>query len=124
MNPFERFDLAIDADLAEITRALRERMDDADTEEERSALRDAWELLSTDAEARLELALDALPRLATPVPAAPRSPAAQEADPIRVLDRVPLPAPPAPLAPLAWTPGAIALDEDPAFHTLSVELPS
>ena len=63
-NPFLRFGLDPAASLAELTSALRERMEDA-SPDERAELRAAWESLARSPARRFELVLDAGP---TPEP--------------------------------------------------------
>jgi len=89
-NPFERFDLDIAATLPELTRTLRERIEDAGSEEERQQLREVWESLTGKLETRADLVLSVLPRHARPLRPAPtpEPPPAPRAHP---LDTKPLP---------------------------------
>ncbi len=126
VNPFERFDLDIAATLPELTRALRERIEDASSEEERQHLREIWEMLTGKLETRAALVLGALPPLARPLPAA-AAPALLQPPP-HPLDSKALPA-----FPLEWdaigpapraAAGHIDLREDSAFaHLAQVVLP-
>ena len=59
-NPFLRFGLDPAASLAELTRVLRERMEDA-SPDERAELRAAWESLARSPARRFELVLEAGP---------------------------------------------------------------
>lgn len=122
-SPFERLGLDIDASLAELTRTLRERIEDAEDEDERARLRALWEQLTGRFEERAALALSALPlREPTLAPWPPAAPVpSAEAD--HPLDRQPLP----PL-PLEWdtlterelpAAGAIDLETDPALCALA-----
>lgn len=125
-NPFERFDLDIAATLPELTRSLRERIEDASTEEERAQLREIWESLSGKLETRAALVLSTLPKHARPLE--PKAPAAPEPE----LTSHPLDSKPLPPFPLEWDTlaklktgeaGRIELD-DPAFDALAkVALP-
>ena len=94
-NPFERFDLDIAATLPELTRALRERIEDAQSEDERAKLREIWETLTGKLETRAALVLSALPALAAPLPEAP--PLRTAPATAHLLDEKPLPA-----FPLEW----------------------
>lgn len=60
-NPFIRFGLDPSATLAELTARLRELAEDASTDEERAAIRAAWDALSRSPARRLELVLEAGP---------------------------------------------------------------
>lgn len=120
-NPFERLELDIAATLPELTRSLRERIEDATTEEERAQLREIWESLTGKLEARAALVLTALPKHAKPLPAPVRAAAPAP------LAEHPLDATPLPPFPLEWDglpktkakePGAIELD-DPIFAELA-----
>lgn len=127
VNPFERFDLDIAATLPDLTRALRERIEDATSEDERQHLREVWEMLTGKFETRADLVLGALPPLTHPLPEAVATAAPPEPPP-HPLDTKALPA-----FPLEWDglatstraqPGHIDLREDPAFaHLASVVLP-
>lgn len=127
VNPFERFGLDIDATLPELTRVLRERIEDAQSEEEQSQLRAVWEALSGKFEMRAELVLGALPALAHAVPALSAAASEPQLAP-HPLDTHALPA-----FPLEWDqltearrsePGRIDLSTDPAFaHLAAVVLP-
>jgi len=66
-NPFVRFGIDPSATLAEITERMRELAEDA-SEEERAALRAAWEAIARSPARRFELALEAGP---TPAPIPP-----------------------------------------------------
>lgn len=74
-NPYERYGLNPLASVAELTEALREKIEDAD-EEERKALRAAWDELARHPERRLLAALTTFidPDPPRPVPP-PRAPA-------------------------------------------------
>ena len=127
LNPFERFDLDIAATLPDLTRALRERIEDAQTEDERQQLREIWEALTGKLETRAALVLDALPKLARPLPDRP-APAKPAAPPPHPLDTKALPP-----FPLEWDalpqpkrpePGRIDLRDDDAFsHLAQVVIP-
>lgn len=95
-NPFERFDLQVGATLAELTASLRERIEDAETEEERHELRELWEALTRNLGERAALVLGAMPNLAHELPAAQAAPTF-EADAPRAIDVRALPA-----FPLEW----------------------
>lgn len=71
-NPFDRFELDPQSDLATITDALRERAEEASSDEERASIRAAWEALTLHPRARLELALTAVPETRTPLGRPPR----------------------------------------------------
>ena len=60
-NPFDALGLPTDADPQDLTMRLRERIEDAKTEQERTALRSAWEELTLHPERRVELAIRAFP---------------------------------------------------------------
>ena len=127
-NPFERFDLDIAATLPELTRTLRERIEDATSDDERDQLRAIWETLTGKLETRAGLVLGALPHLAAPLPEAVVLGAAPPVP--HPLDDQPLPA-----FPLEWdalteaeaahAPAAGHIDlGDPVFaHLLHVVLP-
>lgn len=127
VNPFERFGLDIDATLPELTRALRERIEDAQSEQERSHLREIWETLTGKFETRADFVLGALPALARDLPVRESGPAESEPPP-HPLDTKALP-----VFPLEWDrlteakrsePGRIDLREDAAFaHLAQVVLP-
>ena len=126
VNPFERFGLDINATLPELTRALRERIEDAQSEEERSHLRQVWETLTGKFETRADLVLGALPGLAHELPAA--SAAAPEPEP----PPHPLDTKALPVFPLEWDlltqvkrpePGRIDLRDDAFAHLAQVVLP-
>lgn len=89
-NPFERFDLDIAATLPELTRTLRERIEDASSEEERQQLREVWETLTGKLETRAALVLSVLPRHARPLRTAPAPMTTADA-PEHPLDTSPLP---------------------------------
>ncbi len=57
MNPFEAFGLDPSLGLSEITSILRTRLEDARTEDERQALRSAWEQLTRSPDDRFRWAL-------------------------------------------------------------------
>lgn len=83
-NPFERYDLDPHAGIGAITERLRELSEDAKTEEEREALRAAWEELTLHPARRLRAALFAHPETRAPLgapPPLPRSRRATEAGP-------------------------------------------
>ena len=127
VNPFERFDLDIGASLAELTRALRERIEDAETDAERAQLREIWEALTGKLETRAALVLDTLPKLAEPLEPG-RARLAFVAKGPHPLDEKPLPPFPvewAALEPRSRTePGHIDLQRDAAFaHLEHVVLP-
>lgn len=61
VNPFARYDLDAFTSPRELTEQLRERIEDAATEEERDTLRAAWELLTKKPTERIYLALEAGP---------------------------------------------------------------
>ncbi len=69
-NLFEQYDLRPEEGIRVITERLRERIEDAHSEEERAALREAWERLTRNPEARLREAMLAAPETR---PAAPLS---------------------------------------------------
>ncbi|MFO0680430.1 MAG: hypothetical protein U0234_00190 [Sandaracinus sp.] len=95
-NPYVRFGLDPEAPLAEITARLRELAEDADDEEERAALRAAWNELSRSPARRLALALEAgptgagahAPRAAPPLPRAPEPTLAAVTAPAPLAPRV------------------------------------
>jgi hypothetical protein len=75
-NPFVRFGLDPSATLAELTTRLAELVEDASSDDERRALRAAWETLARSPARRLELAFAAGPSPAPlPLAVAPRLPA-------------------------------------------------
>ncbi|NOU28073.1 MAG: hypothetical protein HOO96_09235 [Polyangiaceae bacterium] len=76
-NLFEQYDLRPEEGIRVITERLRERIEDARSEEERAALRDAWERLTRNPEARLREALLAAPETR---PSAPLSAGEVRAD--------------------------------------------
>ncbi|MEM9695290.1 MAG: hypothetical protein AAGA56_22295, partial [Myxococcota bacterium] len=67
-NPFERFDIDPQAGPAAITERMRTLIGGVDREDERQALREAWEALTLDPRRRLELALEAFPATRPPAP--------------------------------------------------------
>ncbi len=67
-NLFEQYDLRPEEGIRVITERLRERIEDAHSEEERAALREAWERLTRNPEARLREALLAAPETRPPAP--------------------------------------------------------
>lgn len=69
-NPLDRFGLSPFATVEEITSAMRERAEEA-PEEERAALRDAWEELTTHPRKRLRAALFTAPPELGPLNAPP-----------------------------------------------------
>ena len=73
-NPFERFDLDPEEGALGITERLRELAEDALSEEERDAVRAAWEQLTRHPHEHVRLALTAHPESRPPLPS-PRSPA-------------------------------------------------
>ena len=75
VNPFVRYDLDAQMSPRELTESLRARIEDAATEEERSELRAAWDLLTKKTTVRVFLALEAGPdaRPAVATTAHPRS---------------------------------------------------
>lgn len=127
-NPFERFDLDIAATLPELTRTLRERIEDAASEEERSQLREVWEALTGKLETRAALVLSALPKHARPLTAsAAPTPAPTMPLPAHTLDQKPLPG-----FPVEWDrigkgapiePARIELDDAVFAHLEKVVLP-
>ena len=72
MNPFVRYDLDPHLSPRELTELLREKMEDARTEAERSELREAWEVLTKHAATRRSLAMEAGPDLRAPLQKLPR----------------------------------------------------
>ena len=60
-NPFDALGLPTDADPQDLTLRLRERIEDAKSEQERTRLRTAWEELTLHPERRVELAIRAFP---------------------------------------------------------------
>lgn len=68
MNPFERFDLDPEEGPLGITEQLRERAETAKTDDEREALRAAWEQLTRHPRERVRLALLAHPESRPPLP--------------------------------------------------------
>jgi hypothetical protein len=66
MNLFERYRLDPKLGLSELTKRLREQLEDAPSEVERQALREAWEALTKHPRTRVEAALLYAPR--TPLP--------------------------------------------------------
>lgn len=90
-NPFDRFELDPASDLATITEALRERAEAANSDEERAALRAAWEALTLHPQDRVALALTAVPETRAPIgrppPPAPTTPRART-EPLTLLDLV------------------------------------
>lgn len=68
-NLFEQYDLRPEEGIRVITERLRERIEDARSEEERAALREAWERLTRNPEARLREALLAAPETRPVAPA-------------------------------------------------------
>jgi hypothetical protein len=73
-SPFDRFELDPSSDLAAITEALRERAEEARSDEERADIRAAWEALTLHPETRVELALTAFPETRAPIGRPPRAP--------------------------------------------------
>lgn len=63
MNPFVRYDLDPHTSSRELTEQLRERIEDAASDDERNELRAAWELLTKKPTERVFLALEAGPDL-------------------------------------------------------------
>jgi hypothetical protein len=76
-NPYERWDLDPEAGIEGLTESLRDRLEEATSDEEREALRKAWEELTLHPGRRLEAALGAHPArppLGAPPPRLPRAP--------------------------------------------------
>lgn len=71
-NPFERYGLDPFDGPAAITERMRELAEDAESEEERAAIREAWEALTLHPRRRLELALEAHPDSRPPLGRSPR----------------------------------------------------
>ncbi|MCA9536170.1 MAG: hypothetical protein KC593_20935 [Myxococcales bacterium] len=67
-NPFERFDLDPEEGPLGITERLRELAEDATSDEERDAVRAAWEQLTRHPRERVRLALSAHPESRPPLP--------------------------------------------------------
>jgi hypothetical protein len=67
MNPFEVFDLDPSLGLSEITNQLRDRMENARSDDEREALRKAWEVLTLVPHDRFRFALSTPPMIAAQV---------------------------------------------------------
>ncbi|MBX7194701.1 MAG: hypothetical protein K1X94_21780 [Sandaracinaceae bacterium] len=90
-NPFDRFELDPHGDLATITDALRERAEDAGSDEERAEIRAAWEAMTLHPQRRLELALTAVPETRAPIGVPPRRlslPQRELAQPLALTDLV------------------------------------
>ena len=68
MNPFVRYDLDPHHSPRELTEQLRDRIEDASSDEERNELRAAWELLTKKPTERAFLSLEAGPDLRPPAP--------------------------------------------------------
>ena len=109
-NPFERFDLDPRLGPSEITRRLRELMEDA-PEGERAKLREAWEELTLHPERRLRAAAGAHPESRAPMGAPPVA--------RRRAERTPRPtrADVAPRARVVTAPSEVDLLEPPSLET-------
>jgi len=70
-NPFERYDIDPQQGATAITERMRELMAEAASDEERDALRAAWEELTMHPRRRLEVALAAFPETRPPVGSPP-----------------------------------------------------
>ena len=92
MNPFDRFGLSPLASVEEITAELRELAEDA-SEEDRKALRAAWENLTMHPRARLKLALTTFPAASERTPAPPPRASSRQSDlaPPSLMDLLPRP---------------------------------
>jgi hypothetical protein len=66
-NPFDRFDVDPSSGPEAITEALREKMEDAKSDDERARLREAWEAMTRDPMLRLVHALAAHPESRLPL---------------------------------------------------------
>ena len=73
-NPFERYDLDPTEGIAAITRRLKELAEDAKTDAERDAIRQAWEELTLHPQRRLRAALLAHPETRPPLGGPPPMP--------------------------------------------------
>lgn len=118
-NPLERFDLKVGATLAELTASLRERIEDAETEDEQNELRALWESLTGTLATRATLVLGAMPALAHELPPLSRPPKLEVPAP-RAFERSALPE-----LPLEWA--SLAAPPDPDDRILAaldeVEIP-
>jgi hypothetical protein len=92
MNPFDEHGLSPLASIDEITTELRERAGDA-SDEQRRALRAAWESLTLHPRARLAHALDTFPASSERDPSPPRAGAQGALSPLvfSLLDLLPRP---------------------------------
>lgn len=90
-NPFERYDLDPREGVAAITEALKERIEDAETDAERQAIRDAWQALTLHPRRRVELALQAHPETRAPLGRPPRPPRTRALPEVEAADLVSLP---------------------------------
>lgn len=93
-SPFDRYGLDPRASVAQITERLRELAEDAPDEEERRAIRAAWESLTMHADARVEAVLDTFPETRPELVSMPPAPRARDLEdaPLGMLDLLPPPA--------------------------------
>ncbi len=107
-NPFEKYDLDPLEGAAALTEALRERIEEAETEDVRREIRAAWEALTMHPRRRVELALAAHPETRPRIGAPPRPTHGTALPEPEVLDIVTLP-------PVAAALGASPAQAEPAL---------